>query len=71
MNNARIPAAVRGPSAYLVCFTNLDDIITWAGIKGNPSYVCSQPGSLLYLLAGDEFSTIDAAEFASSTPDHY
>ena len=72
MTNTRNLAAVREPSTDdLAGLKDLDDIITWSGLKGDPSCAFSLPGSLLYLLAGDEYFTIDASEFASIAPDDY
>ena len=68
MLNAQNPAARFNELAR---FNDLDDIITWSGLNGDPSYAYSEPGSLVYLLAGEEFPSIDAVEFATITPDDY
>ena len=72
MTNTRNPAAVREPSVEeLGAFGNLCDIMQWAAIKGDPTYAFSHAGSLLYLLAGDEFNRVEAIGFASITPDDF
>ena len=69
MTTARNAAAVRGPTDNeLEKFGSLRDILIWAAVRGDPSVAYSQAGSLLYLLAGDEFTSMQAVEFASITP---
>ena len=69
MTNTRIASAVREPTPdELKTFRSLSDILTWAAVKGDPSLEYTQAGSLLQLLAGDEFTTMAGEEFASITP---
>ena len=69
MTTARIAAAVREPTdAELEKFQCLADILAWAGVKGNPDVEYTQAGSLLYAIAGDEYQSIPAVEFASIAP---
>ena len=56
MTTTRNASAVREPNVdELESFRSPTDILTWAAVKGDPSVAYSQAGSLLYLLAGDEF----------------
>ena len=72
MNTARNTSAVREPTdAELGSFQGLKDILAWAGIKGNPDLEYTQAGSLLFAIAGDEFQTVPAEEFASVAPADY
>ena len=69
MNAARATAVVREPTSdELAGFTNLNDILTWAAIKGNPDLYYTQAGALLYAMAADEFCDISAEEFATVDP---
>ena len=69
MNAARNASAVREPTVQeLEGFRGLKDILVWAGIKGNPDVAFTQAGSLLVAIAGDEFQTMHAEEFASVAP---
>ena len=69
MTTTRNASAVREPNVEeLESLRSLKDILTWVAIKGDPSVAYSQAGSLLYLLAGDEFKTMHADEFASISP---
>ena len=69
---SRNPAAVREPSIeYLQGFGTLRDILSWAGIQGDPEYAYAKAGSLLYLMAGDEFYTIESIEFSSIAPSDF
>lgn len=69
MINTRIATAVREPTPdELKNFRNLSDVLTWAIVKGDPSWEHTQAGSLLHLLAGDEFTTMEGEEFASIIP---
>ena len=52
-------------------FDNLADILAWAGVKGNPQCGTSQSGALLMAIAGDEFKTMSAAEFASISSEDF
>ena len=66
---ARTAAAVREPSdAELEQFESLADILAWSGVKGNPDVEYTQGGALLYAIAGEEFKSMSAAEFASISP---
>ena len=72
MNTARNAAAVREPTVVeLEKFGSLRDILTWAAVRGDPPVAYSQAGSLLHLLAGNEFTSMQAEEFASITPDDF
>ena len=69
MTNTRIASAVREPTPdELKNFRNLSDILTWAAVKGDLSLEYTQAGSLLHLLAGYDFTTMEGEEFASITP---
>ena len=68
MTNTRNAAAVREPTTdELKNFRSLGDILTWAAVKGDPLLEYTQAGSLLQLLAGEEFTTMEGEEFASIT----
>ena len=72
MNATRNAAAVREPLvADLKAFRSLADVMTWAAVKGDPTWAGSQAGSLLQLLAGDEFASMEPEEFASISPDDF
>jgi len=69
MNAPRAVAAVREPTAdELAGFNDLNDILTWAAIKGDPGLYFTQAGALLYAMAADEFCDISAEEFATVDP---
>ena len=69
---SRVAAQVREPSNEdLQGFDNLADILVWAGVKGNPQCGTSQCGALLMAIAGDEFKTMSAAEFASISSEDF
>ena len=69
---ARTTAPVREPAdEELDLFESLTDILAWAGVKGNPEVEYTQSGALLVAIAGDEFKTITAAEFASISSDDF
>ena len=69
---ARNAAPVREPADDdLEAFDNLADILAWAGVKGNPVVEYTQSGALLVAIAGDEFKTISAAEFASISSEDF
>ena len=69
MTTTRNAAAVREPTVDdLEKFGSLRDILTWAAVRGDPSVAYSQAGSLLHLLAGEEFTSMEGEGFASITP---
>ena len=71
-NAARAAASVREPTSdQLENFFNLADIFTWANVKGNPYVAHTQAGPLLVAIAGDEFASMTAAEFASISPEDF
>ena len=72
MTTTRNAAAAREPTVVeLEKHGSLRDILTWAAVRGDPSVAYSQAGSLLHLLAGDEFTSMHAEEFAFITPDDF
>ena len=72
MNATRNSAAVRGPTpVVLKGFGSLADVMAWAAVKGDATWAGSQAGSLLQLLAGDEFASMEPEEFASISPDDF
>ena len=67
--SARSAASVREPSdKQLEEFESISDIFIWAGVKGNPAVEYTQAGALLFAIAGDEFTSMTAEEFASISP---
>ena len=68
MNAARNPAVREPTGPELQGFSGLKDILAWASLKGNPDLEYTQAGSLLYAIAGDEFQTVPAEEFAFVAP---
>ena len=69
MTTTRHASAVREPTPdELKTFWNLSDVLTWGAVKGDPSLEYTQAGSLLQLLAGDEFTTMEGEDLASITP---
>ena len=69
---ARTAAPVREPTDdEFEAFENLTDILAWAGVKGNPEVEYTQSGALMVAIAGDEFKTITAAEFASISSEDF
>ena len=66
MMTANNPVAVRRPIGDELEPFDLDDVISWSGLRGDTRYAYSQAGSLVVLLCGD--GNTDSAEFVSATP---
>ena len=65
-------AAVREPTtAEVDNFLGLADVFTWARIKGRLACPGSRAGSLLRLLAKDDWDTAEIDDIANVAPDDF